>query len=312
MADGFLNLNKPAGWTSHDCVAKVRRLLGTRKVGHGGTLDPAAQGVLPLAIGQATRFLSFLPGDKRYRAVFRFGQVSDTDDATGEILHGDPCPQLQLEQVQAALSGFLGHIEQVPPIYSAVKKEGKKLYELARQGIPAADIARDPRPIEIYQLQVLGWHGGEFPELELEIGCGAGTYIRALARDLGEKLGCGGLMSSLWRLRSGGLDLAQAISLEALAALPDPAVALVPIQQAFREWERVDLDPETAWRWTCGQEVRLDPDLFSLASDTKNRPVAVYRAGIPEQGEEFLGLGNVQLDQLKALRVLPQASSTRP
>lgn len=195
--EGFLNLDKPAGLTSHDCVAVVRRVLRTRQVGHGGTLDPAATGVLPIAVGRATRFLAFLSGDKVYRATFRFGQRSDTDDAEGQIQVGSPCPELSREQVEECLREFVGEIWQVPPLYSAIKRQGKKLYELARAGAEAAELGLEPRRVVIRHLQILGWRSGEFPEVDLEIACGPGTYIRALARDVGEKLGCGGLMSRL-------------------------------------------------------------------------------------------------------------------
>lgn len=291
--EGFLNLDKPAGLTSHDCVAVVRRVLRTRQVGHGGTLDPAATGVLPIAVGQATRFLAFLSGDKVYRATFRFGQRSDTDDAEGQIQVGSPCPELSREQVEECLREFVGEIWQVPPLYSAIKRQGKKLYELARAGAEAAELGLEPRRVVIRHLQILGWRSGEFPEVDLEIACGPGTYIRALARDVGEKLGCGGLMSRLRRLQSGPFRSEESLPLEQWQGSADPAAALLPIEWGFRSWNSVFLSPAEAQRWRQGQAIPLDP-----AQATAETLRVMSGEG------EFLGLGHSQAGQLKPLRVL--------
>ena len=291
--EGFLNLDKPAGLTSHDCVAVVRRVLRTRQVGHGGTLDPAATGVLPIAVGRATRFLAFLSGDKVYRAAFRFGQRSDTDDAEGQIQVGSPCPELSREQVEECLREFVGEIWQVPPLYSAIKRQGKKLYELARAGAEAAELGLEPRRVVIRHLQILGWRSGEFPEVDLEIACGPGTYIRALARDVGEKLGCGGLMSRLRRLQSGPFRSEESLPLEQWQGSADPAAALLPIEWGFRSWNSVFLSPAEAQRWRQGQAIPLDP-----AQATAETLRVMSGEG------EFLGLGHSQAGQLKPLRVL--------
>ncbi|ABC99514.1 MULTISPECIES: tRNA pseudouridine(55) synthase TruB [unclassified Synechococcus] len=291
--EGFLNLDKPAGLTSHDCVAVVRRVLRTRQVGHGGTLDPAATGVLPIAVGRATRFLAFLSGDKVYRATFRFGQRSDTDDAEGQIQVGSPCPELSREQVEECLREFVGEIWQVPPLYSAIKRQGKKLYELARAGAEAAELGLEPRRVVIRHLQILGWRSGEFPEVDLEIACGPGTYIRALARDVGEKLGCGGLMSRLRRLQSGPFRSEESLPLEQWQGSADPAAALLPIEWGFRSWNSVFLSPAEAQRWRQGQAIPLDP-----AQATAETLRVMSGEG------EFLGLGHSQAGQLKPLRVL--------
>ncbi|PIK92860.1 tRNA pseudouridine synthase B [Synechococcus sp. 65AY6Li] len=291
--EGFLNLDKPAGLTSHDCVALVRRVLRTRQVGHGGTLDPAATGVLPIAVGRATRFLAFLSGDKVYRATFRFGQRSDTDDAEGQIQVGSPCPELSREQVEECLREFVGEIWQVPPLYSAIKRQGKKLYELARAGAEAAELGLEPRRVVIRHLQILGWRSGEFPEVDLEIACGPGTYIRALARDVGEKLGCGGLMSRLRRLQSGPFRSEESLPLEQWQGSADPAAALLPIEWGFRSWNSVFLSPAEAQRWRQGQAIPLDP-----AQATAETLRVMSGEG------EFLGLGHSQAGQLKPLRVL--------
>ncbi|MEN9231582.1 MAG: tRNA pseudouridine(55) synthase TruB [Thermostichus sp. DG02_5_bins_236] len=291
--EGFLNLDKPAGFTSHDCVAVVRRVLRTRQVGHGGTLDPAATGVLPIAVGRATRFLSFLAGEKVYRATFRLGQRSDTDDAEGQIQVGSPWADLDREQVERCLQEFVGPGMQVPPLYSAVKRQGKKLYELARAGVEASQLQLEPRPIVIHQLRLLDWRAGEFPELDVEIACGPGTYIRALARDLGEKLGCGGLMSRLRRLQSGPFALEQSVPLDLWQGSTAPAAALLPIAAGFAHWESVCLSAEAGKRWQQGQSIPLEPPYPNSRS-----------LRVVNQDGQFLGLGQRQENLLKPLRVL--------
>ncbi|MFQ3584966.1 MAG: tRNA pseudouridine(55) synthase TruB [Cyanobacteriota bacterium] len=292
-SEGFLNLDKPAGFTSHDCVAVVRRVLRTRKVGHGGTLDPAATGVLPIAVGRATRFLSFLSGDKAYRATFRLGQRSDTDDAEGQIQVGSPCPNLGREQVEQLLQEFMGEIEQVPPLYSAVKQQGKKLYQLARAGVEASELQLEPRRVVIHQLQIVQWWPGDFPEIDLEITCGPGTYIRAIARDLGEKLGCGGLMSRLRRLQSGPFRIEESLPLDLWQGSADPTAALLPIEAGFLHWDPIVLSPDGAKRWQQGQAIDLDPPYPN--SETVR---------VLDNDGQFLGLGQRQDTLLNPLRVL--------
>ncbi|MEN9227880.1 MAG: tRNA pseudouridine(55) synthase TruB [Gloeomargarita sp. HHBFW_bins_205] len=209
--DGFLNLYKPAGWTSHDCVAKVRRLLGERRVGHGGTLDPLAMGVLPIAIGRATRLVNFLPPEKRYRARIRFGVQTTTDDLAGEIITQRPVPDLTLAMVQGVLPEFVGVITQKPPAFSAVHIQGQRAYDLARQG---QAVEMPDRRVEIYDLTVRDWQPGEFPELTLEVHCGRGTYVRSLARDIGQRLGLPATLSALERTASGGMELQESLTLE--------------------------------------------------------------------------------------------------
>ncbi len=289
---GFLNLDKPAGLTSHDCVAAVRRILNTRKVGHGGTLDPDATGVLPIAVGKATRFLSFLPGGKGYRSTFRLGQSSTTDDASGERIEDHPHPQISLEQVRSSLQNFEGQIQQVPPIYSAVRREGKRLYELARAGVTPEQIHIPPRTVEIHQLQILDWRPGPYPELDLDIQCGPGTYIRALARDLGHQLGCGGLMSQLIRWRSGAFNLETSVAWETLKTHPDPSTLLQPIEAGFSHLSLCELDADQTWRWQCGQVLPW--------SEGDQELIQVREA---ELGR-FLGLGQIQQGELRTVRVL--------
>jgi tRNA pseudouridine55 synthase len=211
--DGFINLNKLPDWTSHDCVAKVRRILNMKKVGHGGTLDPAAVGVLPIAIGKATRLLQYLPEGKAYRAIIRFGIQTTTDDLAGEIVYSEPVPNLTIEQIRAAIPEFIGEILQTPPMYSAIQVNGQRLYKLAREG----KVVEIPtRQVTISGIEILNWTPGEFPELEVQIACGGGTYIRSIAHDLGVRLGTQGVLAFLERNASCGLQLSESITLEEL------------------------------------------------------------------------------------------------
>jgi tRNA pseudouridine55 synthase len=211
--DGFLNLHKLADWTSHDCVAKVRRILQTKKVGHGGTLDPAAVGVLPIAIGKATRLLQYLPEGKAYRAIIRLGIQTTTDDLEGEIIYSEPAQDVTIEQIRAVIPQFIGKIIQTPPIYSAIKVDGQRLYKLARAG---ETVEVPTRTVQIDSIEILNWTPGEFPEVEVQIGCSGGTYIRSIARDLGVSLGTRGVLAFLERNASCGLRLADSITLAEL------------------------------------------------------------------------------------------------
>lgn len=271
LVDGFLNLNKPFGFTSHDCVAKVRRILGTKKVGHAGTLDPAATGVLPIAVGRATRLLQYLHHDKAYQATIRFGITTATDDLEGEILTQQAAPGLSLDLVRDKLPLFQGVIEQIPPNYSAIQIEGKRLYELARSG---KAIAAPARTVEIYRLNILAWRAGEFPELDLEIACGSGTYIRSIARDLGAELKTGATLAKLLRTESNGFSLQDSLTLE---ELPAPLFAS---EQAVMHLPEVRVEEGIARRWCQGQKIALDldPGLVRVKSHC------------------FLGIGEVRTD----------------
>jgi len=278
---GFLNLNKPKDWTSHDCVAKVRRLLKIRKVGHGGTLDPLATGVLPIAVGKATRLISYLPHRKAYHAKIRFGIQTATDDLEGEILKTCSASGLTLEKITPYLPQFLGIIEQIPPQYSAIQRDGKRLYDLARQG----KIVEVPsRRVEIFDIQVLGWQAGEFSELDLLIRCGEGTYIRAIARDLGELLGVGATLAGLIRTESGGMDLENSITLEELAdRLESQDFTLISPQAVLTDLPKIILDAETAQRWCQGQKIAIADGDIRL-----NQPFRVLN-----EDEILLGIGEI-------------------
>ena len=250
---GFLNLYKPTGWTSHDCVAKIRRLLNLKKVGHGGTLDPAAAGVLPVALGRATRLLQFLPTDKAYRAVIRFGLTTTTDDLEGEVLSTQSAAALTASQAIAALPQFIGTLEQIPPRYSAIQVQGQRLYDLARQG---KEFDVPTRTVTIHHIAPVAWQPGEQPELTVDVACGAGTYIRAIARDLGALLGTGATLAALERTKSGGFTCDGSLTLEALEAQVQ-AGSYVPIAPAIalHHLPRLTLPPEAARRWQQGQKI---------------------------------------------------------
>jgi len=256
---GFLNLHKPLQWTSHDCVAKVRRLLKEKRVGHGGTLDPLASGVLPIAVGQATRLLPYLPSQKQYRGTIRFGVRTDSDDLAGEVLATHNASHLTLAMVEEILPTFLGTIQQIPPQYSAIQVNGKRLYELARAGI-SQDVPS--REVEIFDLQILHWRSGEQPELALQITCGEGTYIRALARDMGDRLGVGATLSGLVRQQSGGLTLESSVTLPEIeeAMAEQQHFFLISPHQALAHLPTIPLNAELEKRWFHGQRLLL-PDL---------------------------------------------------
>lgn len=225
--DGLLVVDKPAGWTSHDVVAKVRRLTGIRRTGHAGTLDPAATGVLPLGIGRGTRMLEYLAGaDKVYRATVRLGLTTDTDDAEGRPLAAGEWRGITDDHVRAALAAFVGEIEQVPPAYSAIKRGGVPLHRMARAGVA---VRPEPRRVRIERIAVLDT---TLPDVTIEVVCSKGTYVRSLARDLGAALGCGAHLAALRRLRTGPFTLNDAHSLEGLAAAAAwgalPALVLPP------------------------------------------------------------------------------------
>jgi tRNA pseudouridine55 synthase len=252
---GFLNLDKPAGLTSHDCVARVRRSLRTKRVGHGGTLDPAATGVLPIAVGKATRLLQYLPGGKAYTATVRFGVRTATDDLEGEVLEVKSAAQLDLTKIKATLPEFLGQIQQIPPAYSAIQVQGKRLYELARAG-QAVEVP--VRTVEVSTIELLDWRPGEAAEVDLAIACGAGTYIRAIARDLGDRLGTGATLAQLRRTYSAGFDLEHSLTLETLEQqAQNGSVTLISVEAALQHLPRLTLEAEDARRWQLGQQVLL-------------------------------------------------------
>jgi tRNA pseudouridine55 synthase len=249
---GFLNIDKPAGPTSHDVVARVRRLARQKRVGHAGTLDPAATGVLVVALGAATRLIEYVQDAtaKRYHAVVRLGVTTTTDDAEGQVIDIAPVPSLDLAALEAMLGQFRGPILQVPPMYSALHHGGQRLHELAREGVV---VERSARPVTIEQLELRSW---ESPLLTLDVLCGKGTYIRALARDLGAALGCGGHLQELRRTAVGTFLVQDAISLAALEADPSIVMScLLPPERAVADWPAIDLDALETRQVRNGQSI---------------------------------------------------------
>jgi tRNA pseudouridine55 synthase len=251
---GILNVDKPVGLTSHDVVDRVRRASGVRRVGHAGTLDPAASGVLLVCLGQATRVTEYLMDTtKRYDAEIRLGISTDSGDSEGMITYQAPEVEITPEQIEQALSLFLGRIEQIPPMHSALKHEGTALYKLARQGI---EVERTPRLVEIYHLEFTAWTP---PLLRLTVECSKGTYIRALATDLGQKLGTGAHLQRLVRLASGSFTLEEAVSLatvEESFAEGYWSQILHPLDEALLHYEAVTVDEETEKKIRQGQRVK--------------------------------------------------------
>jgi tRNA pseudouridine55 synthase len=240
--DGLVVVDKPAGWTSHDVVARLRRIYGQRRVGHAGTLDPDATGVLLVGLGRATRLLRFLTETgKVYRGEVAFGVATDTLDAAGTETARRAMPEVTRAAVEAAIPRFLGTIAQVPPMVSAIKVEGRRLHERARAG---EVVERAPRTVRIDRIEVEAFTPGEFPRAQLLVECGSGTYIRSLAADLGEAVdGCAHL-AWLRRLRVGPFPVEEARTLEEIAE--SPAKVVLPLVEAVRHLPRVDVDGETA------------------------------------------------------------------
>ena len=278
MASGILIIDKPAGWTSMDVCAKLRGMFHEKRVGHAGTLDPMATGVLPVFLGRATRAVQFAAeSDKEYIAGLKLGVVTNTQDTTGEVLEERPV-DVTKERFWAALEKFHGQIEQVPPMYSAVKVNGKKLYEMARKG---KEVERQPRPVTIHTLELLGWpDAGE--DFSLRVVCSKGTYVRTLCHDIGQALGCGGCMSSLRRVKSAGFTLVDCVTLEAVQEAVDRGEGeslLLPVDRCFRDRPRLILR-------TAGAEKKLRNGAALPARDVPDGEYRVYG-----MDKTFLALG---------------------
>ena len=238
--DGIINVYKEKGFTSHDVVAKLRGILHQKKIGHTGTLDPEAEGVLPVCLGKATKVCDLLTNkDKTYRAVCQLGVSTDTQDMTGEILQTADCSGVTREALQEVLCGFTGNQLQVPPMYSALKVNGKKLYELAREG---KTVERKARPVCFYEIEPLEFH---LPLVKIRVTCSKGTYIRTLCHDIGEKLGCGGCMEELLRSRVGRYSLSESHTLAQVeAAVADGTVQdmIDPVEAVLAEYPALYAD----------------------------------------------------------------------
>lgn len=246
MANGIISIDKPQGWTSQDVTSRLRQVFNTRRIGHGGTLDPLATGVLPVFVGRATRGVEFFEhAEKIYETVLRLGVTTDTEDITGKVLSEQEV-HLTEEQFLEVLPRFRGEILQVPPMYSALKVNGKKLYDLARAG---KEVERKPRPITIFELECLEFNGSE---ARLRVHCSKGTYIRTLCKDIGEALGCGGCMAELRRVQAGSYTLADSVPLEKLLeeseAGMDVEHYLRPVDSMFLQHPALTLSEKQALR----------------------------------------------------------------
>jgi tRNA pseudouridine55 synthase len=290
--DGFLNLHKLADWTSHDCVAKVRRILQTKKVGHGGTLDPAAVGVLPIAIGKATRLLQYLPEGKAYRAIIRLGIQTTTDDLEGEIIYSEPAQDVMIDRVRSIIPQFIGKIIQTPPIYSAIKVDGQRLYKLARSGETSETVEVPTREVQIDRIEILNWTPGDFPEVEVQITCGGGTYIRSIARDLGTRLGTKGVLVFLERNASCGFQLADSITLEELERQQQSGIFMpVSPNLGLAHLPAVTLTDESLVKfWSQGR--RLPVDTLTIAPSIDLNLIGGYARVVFQ--DCCLGIGEIQ------------------
>ena len=284
--DGVVAIDKPAGMTSHDVVDAVRKALGTRRVGHGGTLDPDATGVLVVGVGKATRFLSFAQeSPKRYVARLRFGSTTSTPDASGEVLETHP-GEVGRDEVFTELKRFVGPIEQIPPMVSAVKIGGERLHAKARRG---EEVERPPRKVSIYELTPLGFDAEDPVELDMEVLCSAGTYVRTLAHDIGASLGCGAHLRTLRRTAAGGFTLEDTIDLDSLNS-----DRLLPPASLVQHLPATRVDDEAAALVADGRPLPAPSDL----------PDGELTAVL--QGDDLLAVYRRSGERIKAERVLPR------
>ena len=270
---GIVIVDKPQDWTSQDVTSRLRRVFNTRRIGHGGTLDPMATGVLPVFVGRATRGVEFFEhAEKIYEATLRLGVTTDTEDITGTVLERREV-NLSEEEFLAVLPQFRGKIQQIPPMYSAIKVDGKKLYDLARQG---KEVERKPREIEIFELTCLEFAG---ETAKLRIHCSKGTYIRTLCKDIGAAVGCGGCMETLRRVQAGEYTIGEAVPLAELLETEEPEKYLRPVDSMFRNYPEMTLSPKQEQRCRNGNS-------FSIALED-----GTYR--VYGQNGDFLALSQV-------------------
>jgi tRNA pseudouridine55 synthase len=291
--NGILLLDKRLGISSNKALQEVRRLFNANKAGHTGSLDPLATGLLPLCFGEATKVSAMmLDQDKRYQVEIRLGVVTNTGDAEGQVIETQEVPEISAQQLTTCLTQFRGEISQVPPMYSALKYQGQKLYELARQGL---EIERTPRIIRIYELQLIDF---TTPLLTLEVACSKGTYIRSLAEDIGKFFGCGGSVTQLRRLQVGQFCITQAFTFEQLQAMDQTTLVaqLIPVDQPLNFIPAIELSLEQKLAIGFGQSIVID-SLFSGS-------VRMYHQGA------FLGLGEILFDGKLAPKKLFNLSSS--
>ncbi len=311
---GVLLLDKPLGLSSNQALQTAKWLLRAEKAGHTGTLDPLASGVLPLCFGAATKFSQgHLDADKTYEATIRLGVTTTTGDAEGQVLAERPVPPITPEQLEAVRQRFLGRITQLPPMHSALKKDGKALYEYARQGV---EVERTPREIEIYELNMALALDGQAPAaIDIVVKCSKGTYIRTLGEDIGAALGCGGHLTALRRTATGGFDIAQCVTLQALEALPeDERLALLqPVECLVAGHVAVTLGEDDAGRFLSGMRRRGDwPDAPAVAV-FGTRPTAFLGTAHVKAGELIPGrlLAPTEIQQILVNRT-PRTEALAP
>ncbi len=289
--NGFLVVDKPQGVTSFDVVRTIRRAFKVRRVGHCGTLDPMATGVLPVAIGEATRLVEFvMDGEKIYRGTLKLGETTDTQDADGTILRCTAIDGIDRAQIEAAIATLLGPIQQMPPMYSALKRDGVPLYELARKGI---EVERALRSIEIYRFALCSV---DLPFVTFEVTCSKGTYVRTLAHDLGARLGCGAHLTALRRLKSGAFSEGEAIPLDRLRCEPE-TVQLLPVSAALAALPVLDLSTEALVRLKNGvppqqsevSTIQPFPTAGSLVTLCRDRQLVAVARFEPERQNEARG-----------------------
>ena len=290
---GVLPLDKPAGITSFDAIRQVRRILGERRMGHAGTLDPTATGLLPICVGRSTRFVDYFHAQpKTYHCVVRLGERSDTSDTEGVVTPGADATGLDANRVRAELERFVGDIDQIPPMHSAVRHEGRHLYELARAG---EEVTREPRRVTIHSAELVDFRPGVVAEAEIVVVSGKGAYMRVLASDLGDALGTGALLGWLARTSYGTLRLGSAISLEQLGAMDDPWSALLPPEVAVAHLPQVSLGPAQVQQVRRGQSVWLPRAVL---------PDVTGECRIHDPGGELVGIGELNGGLLRPTKVL--------
>ncbi len=279
---GILLLDKPAGMSSNFALQKVKRLFNANKAGHTGSLDPIATGVLPICLGEATKVSGYLlDASKGYAVTVKLGEVTSTADIEGEVIDAREVPEITEQHLMDVLQSFVGDIEQVPPMHSALKLNGQPLYKLARQGI---EVERKARPVTIYSIELLAQR---FDELDLQVQCSKGTYIRSLAQDIGEELGCGGHVKVLRRTHVAGFDLSQTVTIEQLESLieegsfEDLDRCLLPIGDALKDWTSIALSDDMVFYLRRGQAVQVPK------APTEGL-VALYG-----KEQQFLGIGHI-------------------
>jgi tRNA pseudouridine55 synthase len=299
MRSGVLTIDKAAGVTSFDVVALVRRRLGVRRAGHAGTLDPDATGVLPVLLGEATKLMAYVSDhDKEYRAVVRLGVRTDTQDLSGRVLSEVPVPALTRAAVAGVATGFVGRIRQTPPMYSALHHEGRRLYELAREGV---EVPRAPRDVVVHAIEVEEVSGAR---VTLRVVCGKGTYVRTLAADLGDALGLGAAVEALTRCRVGPFTLGEAVPWDLLQRAPaaELRTRVAPPAAALAGWAELRLDAARAEAFRHGQPVEVDHP--GAATDAPRGEAPDGRVRVHEVGGALIGVGAVDHGRLRPIRIL--------